>query len=75
MAAPKGLDDLRLFLHQRHIDHGWLRTVLVQYLGSNGQTDDNVFDDHQVWDFRNTVFEFAKLLDEDPDELEDEPED
>jgi hypothetical protein len=77
MAAPQGLQDLRLFLHSCRIDHAWLRTVLVQYLGDNGQSDGNIFDDHHVWEFRNTVNEFTKLLDEDPENLDndDEPED
>ena len=73
MPQPTDFEDLRELLHRRHIDHAWLRTVLHQYLESNPQTDsDDIHHDHQVWDYRNTVEEFAKLLNDDPDELDDD---
>jgi len=72
MAAPKGLNDLRSFLKYSGHDYVWLRLVLAQYLNQNHQTDGNLFDDHAVWNFRNTVTEFAKLLDEDPEPDDDE---
>ncbi len=72
MAAPKGLEDLRFYLHSRQIDHAWLRSVLHQYLQRNIQSDGGILDDHLVWDFRNTIEQFAILLDEDPENLEDD---
>lgn len=72
MATPNNLTDLRLFLHTRQIDHAWLRTVLFQYLEENQQTDHDIMSDHQVWDFRNAVEEFANLLNEDPEDLKDD---
>ena len=72
MAAPQGLTDLRLFLHSRQIDHAWLRTVLYSYLAENGQSDETLFEDHLVWEYRNTIVEFAQLLEEDPAELNED---
>lgn len=66
MAAPQGLNDLRLFLNARQIDDEHIRIVLLQYLEENKQTDSAIFQDHQVWDYRNTIAQFAKLLNDEP---------
>lgn len=75
MSAPKEFPDLRSFLHQHNIDHGWLRTVLFQYLETNPQTDSDAWEDHTVWDFRNTITEFTNLLEEEPEDLDDDESD
>lgn len=72
MATPNNLTDLRLFLHTRQVDHAWLRTILFQYLEENPQTDLDIMSDHQVWDYRNTIEVFANLLNEDPEDLDDD---
>lgn len=72
MALPANFSDIRIFLHGKGIDHAWLRTALLQYLGENGQTDSDRLTDHQVWTFRNTIAEFSQLLNEDVDLDDDE---
>jgi hypothetical protein len=72
MALPSNFTDIRIFLHIRDIDHAWLRTVLLQYLGENGQTGSDRLTDHQVWTVRNTISEFTQLLNEDVDLDDDE---
>lgn len=72
MALPANFTDIRIYLHSKGIDHAWLRTALLQYLGENGQTDSDRLTDHQVWTFRNTIAEFSQLLNEDVDLDDDE---
>lgn len=75
MAAPQGFPDIRLFLHEHQIDHGWLRTVLLQYLSSNLQTDSDIWIDHAAWDYRHAITEFTNLLEDEPDDLDDDESD
>lgn len=72
MAAALHFEDLRLYLHSKGIDHAWLRTVLEQYLSQNKQTDMDTFTDHSVWEYRNTIADFGNLLQDEPDELDDD---
>lgn len=78
--APARFTDLRQHLHAAGVDAAYLSLVLEQYLElpENMPTQDWAFDphdDHQAWQYRETLNQFRAMIVDKPDEGNGESDD